>query len=111
MNLLVQLQEDLGLGYLFIAHDLGLTRRIAHRTAVTYLGRIVETGPTHDVHTAPSHPYTRSLLAAGSAAGADQGLLATFRTAGRNLGSDDRAKRPRRLPCVTGFSRYVRRCP
>jgi oligopeptide/dipeptide ABC transporter ATP-binding protein len=63
MNLLVDLQEELNLGYLFIAHDLGLVRRIAHRTLVMYLGQVVESGPSEQVYERTGHPYTRSLLA------------------------------------------------
>ncbi|MEO3779778.1 ABC transporter ATP-binding protein [Micromonospora sp. B11E3] len=62
MNLLMDLQEELNLGYLFIAHDLGLVRRVAHRTMVMYLGRIVESGPSHEVYGQASHPYTECLL-------------------------------------------------
>jgi oligopeptide/dipeptide ABC transporter ATP-binding protein len=64
MNLLLDLQRELGLGYLFIAHDLGLVRRVADRVAVMYLGRIVEHGPADVVYADPRHPYTRSLLEA-----------------------------------------------
>jgi oligopeptide/dipeptide ABC transporter ATP-binding protein len=63
VNLLMDLQESLGLTYVFIAHDLAVVRQIATRTAVMYLGRIVETGPTADLFAQPLHPYTASLLA------------------------------------------------
>ncbi|GAA1084254.1 MULTISPECIES: ABC transporter ATP-binding protein [Pseudonocardia] len=62
INLLEDLRNDLGLGYLFIAHDLGVVRHLSDRVAVMYLGRIVETGPAEDVYRAPQHPYTRALL-------------------------------------------------
>ncbi|SFJ45539.1 peptide/nickel transport system ATP-binding protein [Amycolatopsis sacchari] len=62
MNLLTDLRDRLGLGYLFIAHDLAVVRSISDRVAVMYLGRIVETGPAEDVYRAPQHPYTVSLL-------------------------------------------------
>jgi oligopeptide/dipeptide ABC transporter ATP-binding protein len=64
VNLLLELQERLGLALLFITHDLRLVRHIAHRTAVMYLGRIVETGPTEALFATPRHPYTRALIEA-----------------------------------------------
>nr|WP_308113764.1 ABC transporter ATP-binding protein [Kineosporia corallincola] len=64
LELLVQLQADTGVAYLFISHDLAVVRRIAHRVAVMRHGRIVETGTTHDLFTDPQHDYTRELLAA-----------------------------------------------
>jgi peptide/nickel transport system ATP-binding protein len=64
INLMMDLQERLGLTYVFIAHDLAVVRQIATRTAVMYLGEIVEIGPTEEVFRAPAHPYTAALLAA-----------------------------------------------
>ena len=64
VNLFLELQERLGLALIFITHDLRLVRHIAHRTAVMYLGRIVETGPTQAMFETPLHPYTRALMAA-----------------------------------------------
>jgi len=64
VNLLSELQERLGLAYLFIAHSLGVVAHLPHRTAVMYLGRIVEEGPTEALFRKPLHPYTAALLAA-----------------------------------------------
>ncbi|MFJ9085517.1 ATP-binding cassette domain-containing protein [Streptomyces sp. NPDC102384] len=62
LNLLAELQESMGLSYLFIAHDLAVVRFLSHRMAVMHQGRIVETGPSERVYSAPSDPYTRQLL-------------------------------------------------
>jgi peptide/nickel transport system ATP-binding protein len=64
LNLLRELQDDLGLSYLFITHDLSVVRYLAHEVAVMYLGKIVEQGPTERIFEAPVHPYTKGLLAA-----------------------------------------------
>ncbi|PIE80709.1 MAG: peptide ABC transporter substrate-binding protein [Chloroflexi bacterium] len=64
VNLMDDLKEQLGLTYLFIAHDLSMVRYISDRVAVMYLGRIVEMGDRDDVYDKPMHPYTRALLSA-----------------------------------------------
>ncbi|MDP2773884.1 MAG: ABC transporter ATP-binding protein, partial [Nocardioides sp.] len=62
LALLLRLRDERGLGVLVVTHDLGLAWNIADRTAVMYLGRIVESGPTEQVLGAPRHPYTQALL-------------------------------------------------
>ena len=64
LNLLVELQQSTQLAYLFITHDLGVVRHLAHRVAVMYLGQIVEEAETEALFERPEHPYTRGLLAA-----------------------------------------------
>jgi oligopeptide transport system ATP-binding protein len=64
LNLFRQLQEELHLTYLFIAHDLSVIRHISDRVAVMYIGKIVETGTVEQIFEAPMHPYTQALLAA-----------------------------------------------
>ncbi len=64
LELLERLRDDLGVAYLFISHNLSVIRWLADRTAVMYLGRIVEEGPTERVYSNPAHPYTESLLSA-----------------------------------------------
>jgi glutathione transport system ATP-binding protein len=64
INLLMDLQAELGLSYLFISHDMAVVERISHRVAVMYLGQIVEIGPRENIFRNPTHSYTRKLLSA-----------------------------------------------
>ena len=64
VNLMEKLQDELGLSYVFIAHDLSVVRHISDRVAVMYLGRMVEVGDEDDIYSRPTHPYTQALLSA-----------------------------------------------
>jgi len=64
INLLVELQETMGIAYLFVSHDLTVVEHVSHRVAVMYLGKIVEQASAADLYEQPRHPYTRALLAA-----------------------------------------------
>ncbi|HKU86339.1 MAG TPA: dipeptide ABC transporter ATP-binding protein [Casimicrobiaceae bacterium] len=64
VNLLLDLQAELGVSYIFISHDMAVVERVSHRVAVMYLGQIVEIGPRRAIFEDPRHPYTRKLMAA-----------------------------------------------
>ena len=64
INLLDDLQDDFGLTYLFVAHDLSVVRHVSDRIAVMYLGKLMEVSPAEELYTKPIHPYTSALLAA-----------------------------------------------
>lgn len=78
VNLLVELVRDLAMGMLFISHDLALVQQIADRTAVMYLGTVVEAGPTQQLWGDPRHPYTKALIDAVPRLGADASLPAVL---------------------------------
>jgi oligopeptide/dipeptide ABC transporter ATP-binding protein len=72
LNLLAELQDEIGLTYLFISHDLSVVRHVSDRVAVMYLGTVVELAPVLDLFARARHPYTRALLSAMPVAALDQ---------------------------------------
>ena len=64
LNLLMDLQDELGITYMFITHNMSVVRHISHDICVMYLGQLVETSPTKELFTRPLHPYTKALLSA-----------------------------------------------
>jgi peptide/nickel transport system ATP-binding protein/oligopeptide transport system ATP-binding protein len=75
LNLLVELQEELGIAYLFISHDLSVVEHVSDRVAVMYLGRVVEEGPARELWANPLHPYTQALLSAEPGQGRERIVL------------------------------------
>jgi oligopeptide/dipeptide ABC transporter ATP-binding protein len=64
VDLLIELQREIGMAMIFISHDLAVVREISHRVMVMYLGRVMEQAPREALYKTPRHPYTRALLAA-----------------------------------------------
>ena len=101
VNLMLELQERMGLAYLFISHDMAVVERVSHRVAVMYLGEIVEIGSREAIFGNPQHPYTRRLLAAVPIADpARRGLK-------KAIGNEE-IKNPVRMPDFVPPRRHVR---
>lgn len=91
LNLMLELQQEFELSYLFVSRDLAVVERIAHRVAVMYLGQIVEMGPRRQVFENPQHSYTQRLMdAASRTRGSDCGR----RIRGANVPSSRRVRAP-----------------
>ena len=82
INLMQDLQQEFGLSYVFIAHDLSVVRHISDRIAVMYLGNIVEIGPAEEIYHHPVHPYSKALLAAAPRADPSVGRARKARLGG-----------------------------
>jgi oligopeptide/dipeptide ABC transporter ATP-binding protein len=108
INLLVELQEKLGLSYLFVSHDISVIRHVSHRVAVLLKGHIVEHGPVDIVTENPSHPYTQALLAATPVP--DPGLQASRRR-GRNQSGPKSVARQEPAQRLGLGCPFVDRCP
>ena len=110
LNLLLRLQADLGVGYLFITHDLDVVRRISDDVAVLYAGTVVEQGPAQDVALRPQHPYTQALVSAIPSADPQHRRLAGRKPAAEGIASAAATGCPfsTRCPRVTEICRAER---
>ncbi len=102
VNLLEDFQQEIGVPYLFVAHDLSMVRHISHRIGVMYLGNLVEMGDCDDVYDHPLHPYTQALLSAMPIADPQRARSSTRQTIGGNIPS------PMDVP---SGCRFHTRCP
>jgi len=114
LNLMMDLQQEMGIAYLFISHNLQVVRHIADAIAVMYLGKIVEYGPKAAVFARPAHPYTRSLLASTprlrrDASGDGTPVSSTVEARGR-ANPAIRGEPPSPLSQPSGCA-FHRRCP
>ncbi len=110
INLLVDLQHDFGLTYVFISHDLSVVRHVSDRIAVMYLGRIVELAPTRDLFEQTRHPYTRALLSALPVPDPDAADSRERIILGRRPAVPDRTRRPA-AGSTPGARRLARTAP
>jgi oligopeptide/dipeptide ABC transporter ATP-binding protein len=104
LNLLLALQREFRLSYLFISHDLAVVRHVSHRIAVLYRGHVVEAGPAAQVYQAPGHPYTQALLAASPTPDPDD---QEKRRAERHA----RVRGNQSVPLESAGCPFVSRCP
>jgi oligopeptide/dipeptide ABC transporter ATP-binding protein len=100
INLLKDLQQSMGLTYLFVSHDLSVIRHVADQVAVMYLGRIVEIGPKHRIYSSPAHPYTKALFSA----------IPKVSSTERHEGDEIKGETPSPVKEVVGC-RFRGRCP
>ena len=94
INLMLDLQQEFGVAFLFISHDMAVVERISHRVAVMYLGQIVEIGPRRAVFENPQHAYTRRLLAAVPVADPSRRSMRARTAVRRDPQPDPRRRRP-----------------
>ena len=115
LNLMIDLQDELKLAYLFVSHDLAVVRHVSHRIAVMYLGRIVELADKRALFATPLHPYTEALLAAAPVPDAGRRKREARDPAGRRAEPDAAAERlpfphPLRLCDARVPASPIRRC-